>query len=321
MSQKPIISVVIPVYQAEEYLVDCLESVLAQTYRNLEVLLVDDCSTDASASICEKYCQSDLRFKLIRRESNGGLSAARNTGIDAASGEYLLFLDSDDVIAANHIALLLRALINTQTDIAITSLTPFTSVFTSNNAIDQYEVLSAEEAVEVVFYQGAFDTCAPAKLYPASMWEGIRFPEGYIHEDLPTVYKVLLRSKRCVYVESDSYGYRFQQDGLNHSVTTDNKVKTLDLIGDTVGYIDALYPKLSKAVRCFRCSFCFHLILNAQNGSISSDSRTKIIKILKQDRPVVIRDPKARKKTRFASLLSYCGFGFVKSIFSLARRR
>lgn len=319
MKPEPKISVIIPIYQAEDYLSECLDSVRNQTYQNLEVILVDDSSTDGSARIAQKYCDKDSRFQLICRKENGGLSAARNTGLNNITGSQVLFLDSDDIISPEHISCLFRAKSSTGADIAITSLTPFHNVFNPHHISDNFIVYDSADTLKIIFYQQDFDTCIPAKLYPTALLEGIRFPEGYIHEDLATLYKIIIRADKCVYVESDSYGYRYQQSGLNHSITNNNKVRTVSLINDAVTFVDENYPQLSKSVRCFRCSFCFHLLLNATNNSISEKNRRLLISQIKQDRWTVLKDKDARRKTRLACLLSYIGFKSVSKIFHSMR--
>ena len=115
------ISVIIPVYNVEKYLSDCVESVLRQTYTDLEIILVDDGSKDASGRICDDYAKQDLRVRVIHKQ-NGGLSSARNAGIESANGQYLYFLDSDDWIAENAIELLYEAIKNTQSDLALCNM-------------------------------------------------------------------------------------------------------------------------------------------------------------------------------------------------------
>ena len=315
----PLISVIVPVYQVERYLRECLDSVLAQTYVNLEIIVVDDGSTDSSPRIVSEYASKDARIRRFT-QPNQGLSSARNTGLEHASGEYILFVDSDDVLSPDHVKVLYRALVESGADVSVTNLTSFTDSFLPGDWCGDVKTISSEEAVKIIFYQGEFDTCAPGKLYKAHLWKGVRFPVGYIHEDLPTVYRTLLNGKTVAFFGSGTYGYRKRADGLNHSRTDERKANTLALINEVVERIDESCPALSRAVRCFRASFCFHLILNADKGSISDETKRSIEQTLKQDRSVVIMDGNARRKTRIACLLSYCGFGVVSTVFRMAAR-
>lgn len=315
-----LVSIIIPVYQVETTVAACLDSVLGQTYSNLDVVVVDDGSTDGSRAVCERYAKKDSRIRIVEQE-NRGLAAARNLGLDTAQGDLLTFLDSDDLIAPNHIELLASLIWETGCDIAVTGLTEFQDAFEGGQAGEVFERYSAEDATEILFYQGVFDTCAPAKLYKATLWNGIRFPEGYIHEDLPTTYKVLLRAKEICYVESSTYGYRFNPDGLNHSLTNSTKVKTFDLVMPIIDEMDNHHPTLVPAARCFCISFCFHLLLNARPDSISSDERNRLMTAIRANRLAVISDKNARTKTRLACILSFGGFGFLGRVFRMLGAR
>lgn len=314
----PLVTVVIPVYQVENYLDSCLKSVTTQTYTNLEILVINDGSTDGSPLICQQYASKDRRVTFLS-QANRGLSAARNTGLDNAHGEFVLFLDSDDLISPKHIEMLYWTLIENDVDIAITNLSSFENDPVFSDRFGAPEICSAIKAVETIFYQGRFDTSAPGKLYKAQLWSSVRFPEGYVHEDLPTVYRAILNGESCAYRESKTYGYRYRSDGLNHSRTNEKKSKTLSLVDEVVDHVDSHFPELSKAVRCFRCSFCFHLILNSDFESLSYSARDLILTRVHQDRGTVIRDVRARKKTVIACLLSFFGIKTVAAAFRLRK--
>lgn len=312
----PLVSVIVPVFQVENTLEECLESIELQVYKNLEIILIDDGSTDGSASICLKHAEHDERIRVVT-QANGGLASARNAGLDCARGDYLIFVDSDDCIASDHISFLCSLLEEEECDIAVTNLTPFTDVAPAGAFEASLLEYSGEEAVMELFYQGAFDTCAPAKLYRAALWKGIRFPVGYIHEDLPTVYKVLLKANKVIFAPGTTYGYRFNENGLNHSKTTLAKTKTLRLVENVVDEMAQRSSDLTRAAECFYLSFCFHLLLNADDRSLPVDSRKRIASEIVKYRSRVLRDPRARKKTRAACLLSYAGMGFVGRMFRI----
>lgn len=318
MSEYPLISLIVPVYQVRDTIEECLASIAAQTYRNLDVILVDDGSTDGSSDICNRFAAADSRFRVVRQE-NGGLAAARNTGLDQARGSLVGFLDSDDCLAPNHFAMLWNLIDEQHCDVAVTNLTVFESDLGPEKTVSEIQTLSASDAVRTVFYQGAFDTCAPAKLYRAALWQGIRFPEGYIHEDLPTVYRVLLRAGKVCFQPSNTYGYRFSADGLNHSKTTSRKVRTLDLVELIPGKMAADHPDLVRAAECFYCSFCFHLLLNADKDSLPVADRARLERAIRSVRGRVLSDASARKKTRVACALSYAGMGVVRLAFSAGK--
>ena len=319
-SSNPLISVIIPVYNVEKYVAECLESVCAQTYRKLEIIIVNDGSTDGSREICSGFIEKDSRIRIIDQE-NGGLSAARNTGLEAASGNYILFIDSDDVVSKNHIELLYSAIASQGTDIAITVMTPFEGSYTNPECVSNNVLrMSSSAAVREMLYQGSFDSCAQSKLYLSDLWEGIRFPVGYLHEDLPTTFKVVLRTPDVSYFDSNTYGYRRNQEGINWATTTSSKIKTLDLVDDMVIFLEGVDDELGRAARCLRTSFCFHLLLHATKSSISRLERKRLQDAIKNDRRIVLSDRNARPKTRIACALSYLGFSCVSLAFHVGHK-
>lgn len=315
-----LISVIFPVYNVEEWLEESLESVCSQTYENLEIVVVDDGSTDGSSSVCRKFAANDDRILLVN-QANGGLSAARNRGMREARGEYLLFVDSDDVLCPEHVELLYRCLVRHGADIAVTTMTSFSDCFDLEGLqVGEEESLSPDEAIEVMFYQGRFDSCAQSKLFKRRLWEGIEFPVSYLHEDLPTIYRVFEHASSVVFFPSTSYGYRRNPNGINHSVTREDKIKTLLLLDDVVESYSSDSSRLRDAAICLRQSFAFHLLLNAEEGSISADSRQLLQQSIADNRMAVIRNNRARLKTRVASIASFLGWRATMILFRLARR-
>ncbi|MCR5417976.1 MAG: glycosyltransferase [Lachnospiraceae bacterium] len=219
---KPLISVIIPIYQVEAYLRRAVDSVLNQTYRNLDIILVDDGSPDRCPKICDEYASKEARVRVIHKE-NGGLSDARNAGLDVAGGDYIAFLDSDDYYAPDFIEILYKELTDHRAQVALCryqvtgpgsgELSPdFTAVskqYKSGKAEiivndrqellnNQYDALCEDATYYIVSWN---------KLYDAKLWKDIRFPKGRIHEDEATTYKVLDRAKRGVYVKLPLYAY------------------------------------------------------------------------------------------------------------------
>lgn len=206
---KGLVSVIVPVYNVEKYVRRCVHSILAQTYSKLEVLLIDDGSQDQSGMICEEYPIKDSRVRVIHQE-NGGLSSARNTGIEEAKGEYLAFVDSDDFIAKNFVERLLKACKETGSEIAqcrwecVTgdSLTKQSQLEETSRVYSGYETL--EQMYEA---DGAYYIVAWNKLYFAKLFADIRYPIGRIHEDEATTYRLLEKAEKVVVLDTSLYGY------------------------------------------------------------------------------------------------------------------
>ena len=184
MSNLPLISVIIPVFNVEDYLEACVNSVISQSYENLEIILVDDGSTDRSAKLCNSLAVKDLRIKTLHKP-NGGLSSARNYGIDSATGDYITFVDSDDTITPDAISTL-YSLVNQHN--TLISMATFNNRCRSRNRII---ILPGIDAASRMLYQNDMDSSAWNKLYHSSLFQKHRFTEGIYYEDIDFVIQLL----------------------------------------------------------------------------------------------------------------------------------
>ena len=210
----PRISVVIPIYEVERYLAACLHSVARQTVGDLEVIMVDDGSTDDGPRIAEEFARRDPRFRLLR-QPNGGLGRARNTGTDAATGEFLVFLDSDDVLPSNAYELLLTALDETGSDFATGNVHRLTDAGTSQAAFVSKAFTRTRLRTHVARFPALMtDRTAWNKLWRRSFWDahGLRFPEGVVHEDIPVVIPAHFMARSVDVIHAPVYRYRIRDD-------------------------------------------------------------------------------------------------------------
>jgi CDP-glycerol glycerophosphotransferase len=209
------ISVVVPVYNVEEYLDECLTSLLRQTVKDLEILVVDDGSTDSSAQIARGYAERDDRIRVITRP-NGGLGAARNTGIEAATGEYLAFLDSDDVLPPTAYELLLNSLEKTGSDFATGNVLRLTATGTVQAPFLARAFRRDRAKTHVRRFRPLLsDRIVPNKLWRRSFWEqhGFRFPVGMLHEDIPVVIPAQFMARSVDIISEPVYLYRVRESG------------------------------------------------------------------------------------------------------------
>ncbi|MCR5753326.1 MAG: glycosyltransferase [Acetatifactor sp.] len=216
-----LISIIVPVYNVEKYLKRCVESLINQTYRELEIILVDDGSKDDSGSICEEYARKDNRIRVIHQR-NGGLSCARNTGIENATGEYLLFVDSDDYISLKMCETLLNIIRQEEADIAICRYRRFGQERFEGVSDGEHSVrtLTTMEALEALYGpDGEVFTVSWNKLYRRRVIGEIRFPVGKINEDEHTTYRFLTAARKIVFTSEVLY-YYFRNSA---SITTDGK--------------------------------------------------------------------------------------------------
>ena len=217
MEESPLISVIIPVYNVENYVEKCLDSVRRQSYSNLEIIVVDDGATDRSGEICERISKEDDRIKVFHKQ-NGGLSSARNYGIKKARGEWVCFVDSDDYIRRNFVEKLYEAVNKNGADVAVCGY---------DSEKPQQEVVSGKEAtVRLLVQQGNMEIIAWNKIYKKGLFldNEIWFPEGMNYEDCLTTYKVLSFSNRVAYVSESLYVYVERDNSITNS---DEKEKKL----------------------------------------------------------------------------------------------
>ncbi|NQM52083.1 glycosyltransferase family 2 protein [Streptococcus suis] len=215
---KPLISIIVPVYNVENYLDECIQTVLAQTYSNWELLLINDGSTDSSGTICDDYAKGDERIHIKHIKKSKGVSEARNTGLSLAKGEYITFLDSDDGIREDFLETCLTTAIQHDVDIVIGHFFIWDEnqqtfyYFVEQSQKDTIELISAQEALNRQVVWKNFNTApfvvAWGKVFKATLFNTIRFPKGKVFEDEYTIHKALLKSDSVALINKEFYMYR-----------------------------------------------------------------------------------------------------------------
>lgn len=315
-----LISVIVPCYNVEQYLPKCVDSILCQTYKNLEVWLVDDGSPDRCGEICDKYAKKDSRVKVIHKE-NGGLADARNVALDVMTGEYVVCVDSDDYISPTHIEGLYRLIERYEAQVAVNNSCSFFEGKTPLPAKKSEEDIvfdSGLKAVEAMFYQELFDTCAWGKMYKAELFDGVRYPKGLLFEDLPTTYRLFLKANKVVFNDEQSYFYLLRSNSIEGAAFSPHKLDSgLQLMALMDRDRDKLLP-IIKSYDCRMVSFVFHLLLQMPEGY---EHRKDFEERIRRVRWEVLTDRRARKKARLACLLSFVGFSLVQKIFNQVKTR
>lgn len=207
------ISVIIPVYNVELYISKCIQSLLDQTFRDFELIIVDDVSPDDSIAVAEELLknQQEISWKIIRRELNGGLSAARNSGIDIAQGKYLSFIDSDDWVNPDMLKTLFDTIENESADIvACNRIEEFSNRSAPVPGAESFQTLSRQEALDQIFSYGSISVAVWDKLFLTKLFleNNIRFPHGVFYEDVPTLLRVISASNKVVAIPDYFYHYR-----------------------------------------------------------------------------------------------------------------
>lgn len=221
-----LISVIIPCYNVEKYIDRCIESVVNQTYRNLEIILVDDGSTDGTGKICDRYLQTDKRVKVIHKE-NRGLSSARNAGLDICQGNYIFFVDSDDWITIDAVQYLYDLRKKYKADFSMAAYIR-TQTYGKKDCLQHNYVecgLTQSEFLSKFFKIGTQENVqfAWAKLYKSELFNNIRYPTGVVFEDIPTTFYISLYSGKIAYSTHVIYYYYFNPDSITKERFNDRK--------------------------------------------------------------------------------------------------
>lgn len=259
-----IVTVIVPVYNVEKYIGKCIESILNQTYVSLQVILVNDGSTDNSGFICDSYKEKDPRINVIHQE-NGGLSSARNIALRNAIGEYIICVDSDDYIHPKMVEILLYALKKNQSDISVCNIfevnddedKPFQDI---NEDIKYYN-FDVEDALKEMLVQGKFDVSACGKLYKSELFNNIKYPEGKLYEDLGTTYKLVAKSKKITYVNENMYANLQRKGSLTRNTFKKKYLEIFEMFYSFYQFVEANYPKIINYAK-YREALCAGNILN-----------------------------------------------------------
>lgn len=308
-----LISVIIPIYNVEKYIYRCLESVINQTYTNLEIILVDDESPDNCPQICDEYKQKDNRVTVIHKK-NGGLSDARNTGINKCKGRYITFVDSDDWLPLNAIEILYYNLIKENADISSGNLK---EIFKNTTYVNTSEksttvTLNNEEAMQDLMYLHNLSNSASGKLYKKELFNHIKYPVGKLYEDLATTYRLFDISNKIVITDSIVYFYFQNSNSIMHKQYTNKRLESYKFVCEELVFINDNYPKIIKSA-IYRLVFECLSILNDM-PYICKDKKD-IKATLKKYRKISIKDAKLSKKQKLLCYSSYFGQAGIKLAF------
>lgn len=242
-----LLSVIVPVYNVEAYLPKCIESILTQTYGDLELLLVDDGSPDNSGAICDDYAKKDSRITVIHKE-NGGQGSARNHALDIAKGEYIAFVDSDDFIEPNMYETMIEALERTGSDLSLCGFITHSGVRFVNSAIPEGEtVFASSEEILRNYFASPFVGGQPwNKLFKRKVFDEIRFPEGVAREDIYIMHLALAECKRAVHTSERLYHYVIREGSSEHQSFDPKVLISMKIADDRHLFITENYPALCE---------------------------------------------------------------------------
>lgn len=305
--ESPLITIIVPVFNDAPYLDRCIDSILTQTYDNLEVILVDDGSTDGSADMCDLWAQRDHRIRVIK-QSNLGPSQARNAAFEIMHGEYVTMVDGDDFIMPHTVATLLSHITTSGADIISAGWCLFRDGTTpSPRHSDKTRCFTSAEAITDVFYQRTLTNSICSKLYKSSSWLNLRLPAGMLYEDLAVTYDLLSSATKIVHIYEELYMYRQRLGGSITSTFSRKRTHVLDVMEQLEERIEAEAPQHLKAVRSRLLSACFNIFLLCPHDGTMDDVEERCWRGIKRLRNQCLADPNVRAKNKAGILLSYLG--------------
>lgn len=318
MNNLPLISVIVPVYNAEKTIEACINSILSQDYKNIEIVLIDDGSKDSSLSLCEKYSNTNDNVHVFHYE-NAGAAEARNRGIDNANGDLIAFIDSDDLILPNYISYLYELMQEFSSDIAVCSYIKLyanklkgyysagkfnSSLFETNNK-DNYRVsFNRVEAVKRLLYQRNFISAPWGMLSKKSLFTNVRFPKGKRAEDMATIYRLFAEAKSVAY--GDNKLYLYIQRKTNTVFSTSNLLNP-DYYSHCINMVDFIRASMPEAIPAAKSrlfSACFQILSETPATDANKVLVGDIYQTIEDIRKDILKDSHGKLRNRAAAFIS-----------------
>lgn len=266
-SKSPLISIVIPVYNAANYLAGCFESLQKQTYENLQIIFINDASTDDSLKILEEFKKQDERVVVVSQECNKGVSAARNAGLDVCTGDYIGFCDADDVCEPDMFSNMLASAQRKGAEIACCAIRCVDSDGTFQRSLWDAPidfVMDASEAMKNWLIGKYVGNSVYTKLTKRELWGGVRFPEGELFEEAKVIPQLLARAKKIVHCGTREYNYFYRSDSLTKKPINERVLTVFSREEYIRDFVLPRYPELEEAVKCFEIRMNHSLMVSAE---------------------------------------------------------
>ena len=301
-----LISVIVPIYKVEAYLDKCVSSIVAQTHKSMEIILVDDGSPDNCGAMCEAWAEKDCRINVIHKQ-NGGISDARNVGTNIASGEYIAFVDSDDWIAPEMFERMLNALKAENADICACSIV---SCFPNHRVAwgcQAYAVTDSEQTLAMLYSDTAYPVSVWNKLYRRELWDDLRFPVGKICDDAFTTYQLVHKANRIVQIPDELYFYRIRPNSIMTSHFSPKRMDEEEAWRCNYLFMEEHYPAVAKAALDFylqKVNMLMHTIPTEQREEFRGEY-TFLHEIMKKNLAYLLFASSLNIKQRIKMLLDY----------------
>lgn len=308
-----LISIILPIYNVDSYLKKCIESVLNQTYSNIEIILVDDGSTDNSPLICDEYKKKDSRVRTIHKK-NGGLSDARNCGINLSTGKYLTFIDSDDYVSEDYVEYLYNLIKKNNTKISCCGHYIVKKNKMYRKTASETKVFTKINALNAILYDEEIDLSSWGKMYEKSLFEDIKFPKGKFFEDTGTTYLLFDKCEGISVGKEIKYYYIIRNESITTKAFNKNKMDLITMTNKMVDFIELKYPELSAGCRR-RIMWAYlstytKIVYTSKNKYLAEKKLLK--SYIKKNKKEILKDNKIKKKDKIALLIFNFGDFFFK---------
>jgi glycosyltransferase involved in cell wall biosynthesis len=309
MKNEPLITVIVPVFRAKAYLPICLDSILSQTHRNIEVILVDDGSPDGSGAICDVYATADARVRVLHQQ-NKGVSAARNAGLSQAKGAYISFVDADDWVEPDNLSYLLKILLDH--DVALSVCNHF--VFARERDHAKYPVkrevtvLAQRQSAENLLYHLPPDASPWGKLYVKELFDELRYPEGMLFEDTYLIAEVIFAAGDLAFGGEPKYHYRFHEQTISKGTPVGKRWDYLLAVDHLAESVLLRYPDLSAGCTRRRVHAALsirRLLVHAETSA--DEDLARCTAIIRAGAKSVLLDPRAPLRDKAGVLLALAG--------------
>ena len=299
-TDKPLVSLIVPIYRAQDTLRECVDSLLSQSYKKIEMILVDDGSPDDCGKICDEYAAKDNRVRVLHQK-NRGVSAARNTGVSASQGMYIVFIDADDQAEHELVEYMLSILLETDSDIAVCGCeTP------ARWGAEQTQEFTGEEALCEMLRQRLFDTGPWSKLFKAELIKHCPFPDNMFFEDLAVMCKIIGSAKKVIYSSRKIYNYRKSPGGTMNGGHVERLLDEITAADMMYSYVTETFPHLAKEAASRRFSAYCQVLLKLPDHGYEKE-RKLLWTSIKRDRWQILTAHRVRCKNRGAALASFFG--------------
>ena len=320
---QPLITVIVPVYKVETYLRKCVDSIIDQTYRNLEIILVDDGSPDRCGTVCDEYALKDHRIRVLHKK-NGGLSSARNAGMKVMKGKFVTFIDSDDYVSPYYVEHLFNALHQSNSDMAISCFIEVEDgekiQFDQKSRLSGLTNLGRKETFEKLLYQDEIDISAWGKLYKTELIKGLEYPVGKLYEDIPVTSTYIFKCRFISIISNSDYFYLQRESSIQYQNFSTKKMDAIYHIEAMASAVIEKYPDLKSAAYCRELSCACNLLFQIPKND-TSGCRNYLWNIVLRTRKTIMKDRHARRKAKLAAGLSYLGYKAMATVYHFTQKR